>query len=44
MTVAELPNYLKQHWPIIREQLLSVKRYLQTPSPLNSPEISRLHH
>jgi len=23
MTVEELPNYLKKHWPIIREQLLS---------------------
>jgi hypothetical protein len=40
MTVEELPDYLKQHWPAIREQLLSgtytpqpVKRVRSSISP-----------
>src|SRR5215831_2593716 len=39
MTVAGLPDYLKQHWPVIREQLLSGTykpkpvRRVQIPKP-----------
>lgn len=38
MTVHELPEFLKQHWPVIREQLLS-GRY--QPQPVKRVEIPK---
>src|SRR5689334_11333191 len=38
MTVAELPEYLKQHWPAIREQLLSGT---YEPQPVKRVEIPK---
>jgi RNA-directed DNA polymerase len=36
MTVSDLPGYLKQHWPVIREQLLSGT---YAPQPVKRVEI-----
>ena len=36
MTVQQLPEYLKQHWPVIREQLLSGT---YKPQPVKRVEI-----
>ena len=38
MTVEELPNYLKKHWPIMREQLLSGT---YKPQPVKRVEIPK---
>jgi len=38
MTVGELPGYLKQHWPAIREQLLSGS---YKPQPVRRVEIAK---
>ena len=38
MTVRELPDYLKQHWPAIREQLLSGT---YSPKPVKRVEIDK---
>ncbi len=38
MTVEQLPDYLKQHWPIIREQLLSGS---YKPQPVKRVEIPK---
>jgi RNA-directed DNA polymerase len=38
MTVHELPGYLKQHWPVIREQLL---RGTYKPQPVKRVEIPK---
>src|SRR6202165_547289 len=38
MTVHELPEYLKQHWPAIREQLLSG---MYVPQPVKRVEIPK---
>jgi RNA-directed DNA polymerase len=38
MTVAELPGYLKEHWPAIREQLLA-GTYM--PQPVKRVEIPK---
>src|ERR1700675_3679239 len=38
MTVEELPGYLQQHWPAIREQLLSGT---YTPKPMRRVEIAK---
>jgi RNA-directed DNA polymerase len=38
MTVRELPGYLKQHWPVIREQLLSGT---YQPQPVRRKEIDK---
>lgn len=38
MTVRELPDYLKQHWPAIREQLLSGT---YSPQPVRRVEIDK---
>ena len=38
MTVRELPGYLKQHWPAIREQLLSGT---YQPQPVRRKEIDK---
>ena len=38
MTVRELPDYLKQHWPVIREQLLSGS---YQPQPVKRVEIDK---
>ena len=38
MTVEQLPNYLKRHWPIIREQLLSGT---YKPQPVKRVEIPK---
>jgi RNA-directed DNA polymerase len=38
MTVHELPEFLKQHWPAIREQLLSGT---YTPQPVKRVEIPK---
>lgn len=38
MTVSELPGYLKQHWPAIREQLLSG---IFRPQPVKRVEIDK---
>jgi RNA-directed DNA polymerase len=38
MTVHDLPGYLKQHWPAIREQLLSG---IYTPQPVRRVEIEK---
>jgi len=38
MTVGELPGYLKQHWPAIREQLLSGT---YKPQPVRRVEIPK---
>jgi hypothetical protein len=38
MTVQELPEYLKEHWPAIREQLLSGT---YTPQPVKRVEIPK---
>lgn len=38
MTVQELPEYLKQHWPVIREQLLSGT---YKPQPVKRVEIPK---
>ena len=38
MTVAEIGDYLKQHWPIIREQLLSGT---YQPKPVRRVEIAK---
>jgi RNA-directed DNA polymerase len=38
MTVAELPDYLKQHWPAIRERLLSGT---YQPQPVRRVEIAK---
>lgn len=38
MTVQELPEYLKQHWPVIREQLLSGA---YKPQPVKRVEIPK---
>jgi RNA-directed DNA polymerase len=38
MTVHELPGYLKQHWPVIREQLL---RGTYQPQPVKRVEIPK---
>src|SRR6516162_9676928 len=38
MTVHDLPGYLKQHWPVIREQLLSGT---YTPRPVRRVEIEK---
>ena len=38
MTVVQLPDYLKQHWPAIREQLLSGT---YEPKPVRRVEISK---
>ncbi len=38
MTVGELPGYLKQHWPAIREQLLSGS---YKPQPVRRVEIPK---
>src|SRR5262245_27356299 len=38
MTVHDLPGYLKQHWPVIREQLLSGS---YTPQPVRRVEIPK---
>ena len=38
MTVHDLPGYLKQHWPVIREQLLSGT---YVPQPVRRVEISK---
>jgi RNA-directed DNA polymerase len=38
MTVEELPGYLQQHWPAIREQLLSGT---YTPQPVRRVEIAK---
>jgi len=38
MTVGELPGYLKQHWPAIREQLLSGT---YSPQPVRRVEIDK---
>jgi RNA-directed DNA polymerase len=38
MTVEQLPDYLKQHWPAIREQLLSGT---YQPQPVKRVEISK---
>ncbi len=38
MTVEQLPAYLKQHWPAIREQLL---RGTYTPQPVKRVEIPK---
>jgi RNA-directed DNA polymerase len=38
MTVRQLPEYLKQHWPAIREQLLSGT---YTPQPVKRVEIPK---
>jgi RNA-directed DNA polymerase len=39
MTVAELPDYLKKHWPAIRDQLLSGT---YNPQPVKRVEIPKL--
>ncbi len=39
MKVSELPGYLKQHWPAIREQLLSGT---YQPQPVRRVEIAKL--
>ena len=38
MTVQQLPEYLKQHWPVIREQLLSGT---YKPQPVKRVEIPK---
>ncbi len=38
MTVSDLPGYLKQHWPVIREQLLSGT---YEPQPVRRVEIPK---
>jgi RNA-directed DNA polymerase len=38
MTVHELPGYLKQHWPVIREQML---RGTYKPQPVKRVEIAK---
>ncbi len=38
MNVHELPDYLKQHWPVIREQLLSGT---YEPQPVKRVEIPK---
>ena len=38
MTVSELSDYLKQHWPTIREQLLSG---IYKPQPVRRVEIPK---
>ena len=38
MTVEELPEYLKQHWPVIREQLQSG---IYQPQPVKRVEIPK---
>lgn len=38
MTVAELPRYLKEHWPVIREQLLAGQ---YRPQPVRRVEIDK---
>jgi RNA-directed DNA polymerase len=38
MTVGDLPGYLKQHWPVIREQLLSGA---YGPQPVKRVEIPK---
>src|SRR5256886_198287 len=38
MTVGELPGYLKQHWPVIREQLMSGA---YVPQPVKRVEIPK---
>src|SRR5664279_1777458 len=38
MTVQQLPEYLKQHWPVIREQLLSGT---YEPQPVRRVEITK---
>jgi len=38
MTVQQLPEYLKQHWPVIREQLLSGT---YAPQPVKRVEIPK---
>ncbi len=38
LTVHDLPGYLKQHWPVIREQLL---RGTYTPQPVRRVEIPK---
>ena len=38
MTVQQLPEYLKQHWPVIREQLLSGT---YEPQPVKRVEIPK---
>lgn len=38
MTVSDLPGYLKQHWPVIREQLLSGA---YAPQPVKRVEIPK---
>jgi RNA-directed DNA polymerase len=38
MTVAGLADYLKQHWPVIREQLLSGT---YVPKPVRRAEIAK---
>ena len=38
MTVRQLPEYLKQHWPVIREQLLSGA---YKPQPVKRVEIPK---
>jgi RNA-directed DNA polymerase len=38
MRVGELPDYLKQHWPAVREQLLSGS---YTPQPVRRVEIAK---
>ena len=41
MTVDELPDYLKQHWPTIREQLLSGTYKPQPVKAGGNPEAGR---
>ena len=38
MTIHDLPGYLKQHWPVIREQLLSGT---DVPQPVRGAEIEK---